>query len=96
VPGDNPFSVGGQEIMVDPWLVVVAIELAVRSNFEQVVVSNHVFGQQQQMIVFTVQLGVSTTHRPTPSGLVGFDTHQRTDAGVTAGAKNSIAPCMAP
>jgi hypothetical protein len=60
------------------------------------VVSNHVFGQQQQMIVFTVQLGVSTTHRPTPSGLVGFDTHQRTDAGVTAGAKNSIAPCMAP
>ena len=85
--GDNPFSVGSQKIMVDPRLVVVAIELAVRSNFEQVAVANHVFGQQQQMIVFTVPLGVSAPHRPAPSGLVGFDPHQRTDASVTAGTE---------
>ena len=53
---DQPFGVRGQKVVVDARLVVVAVQLGVRGDLEQVAIAGHVLGQQQQVVVLLVEL----------------------------------------
>ena len=73
--------------MVDAWPVVIAVELGVRGDLEQVAVARHVPGQHQEMVVLAVELRVAAAHRPPIDGLVALHTDQRPDAVFLAGAE---------
>jgi len=51
--------VAGQIVGVDARLVVVAVELRVGAELEQVAVAGEILGQQQQVVAFLVQLAVA-------------------------------------
>ena len=83
----KPFGVLGQEVMVDARLVVVAAQLGVRGNLEQVAIARHVAGQQQQVVVLFVELRVAAAHGAAVGRLVGLHADQGADPLPLAGAE---------
>ena len=84
---DQPLSMFRQELMIDARFIIVAVELAMAGNLEQVAIASHVAGEQQDVIVLTIQLPVAPAHRSAPDGLVGFNADNRLDLILFAGAE---------
>ena len=75
---DQALGVLGQEVVVDPGLVVEALEVRLRGQLEEVLVAGLVLRQQHQVVVVAVprQLPVGVLLR----GDVGLDPEDRLDA----------------
>ncbi len=83
---NKPFGMGREEVVIDARLVIVAVELRVRGNLEQVAVAGEVLRQQQEVIILLVQLAIAPAHGAAPLGLVGFHAQQRLNACIPGGA----------
>ena len=83
---DNPFGVRGQKFVVHARAIIVAAKLGVGCDLEHVAIAHHVFGEQEQVVVFLIQLGVAAAHGATVDGLIGFDADEGADALFFAGA----------
>ena len=93
---DQPLGVGCQIVGVDARLVVIAVQLGVGADLEQIAIPGLVLRQQQQVVAFLVVYGVAAGHRPSPAGQIGFDTDHRVDAGGAAGAEEGNHPVHCP
>src|SRR5690606_17680257 len=72
-------GVGGQIVGIDAGFVVVAVELGVTANFEQIFIAGHILGQQQQVMAVFILVGVFIGHAATEGGQIGFDSNNRLD-----------------
>ena len=78
---DEPVAVGRQELFVDSWLVVKPIEVCQRHEFNEVLVSRVVLGEQCKVErVFAVL--ASLAFRMRPGGDVGLNPDDWFDAGL--------------
>ena len=71
--------------MVDTGLVIESFGIAVANNLQNIPVSGHISGEEQEMIVFPVELWVAAAHWPLPKGLVSLHADNWLDFGVSAG-----------
>ncbi len=77
---DQPRAVLREVLAVDPWLVVVAVEMGVGGEPAEVLVAGPVLGEQDQVEGLAVGLALLVEHRP--AGDVRLDPDDRLDAGV--------------
>ena len=75
---DQPCTVPGEVLPVDPRLVVVAVEVGVGREPAEVLVAGPVLGEQDQVEGLAVGLALLVGHRPT--GDVGLDAEDGLDA----------------
>ena len=69
--GDEAVGVAGQQLPVDPWLVVVALEVGGRGELEQVAVALVVLGQEGQVVVellTALDVAAGVVHSPAATG----------------------------
>jgi len=83
----DSLGVCGQEVMVDTGLVIESIGVAAAHNLQDIAVPGHIPGEEQQMIVFLIELWIAAAHRPLPKGLVCLHADNRFDLSASAGAE---------
>ena len=77
---DDTLVVFLQQIMVNTWLVVVALKVGSRAQFHQVLVAGIVHRQQDEVVTCLVLGRVAVMNGP--SRHIGLDTNDRFDARV--------------
>ena len=81
---DQPFAMLGEDLLVDPGLVVISLEVRARREPQQVTKADAVAGQQRQVVGIPLVARCARARRPIGSlagGDVRFDSHDRQDSG---------------
>jgi len=81
-----------EQLLVDPWLVVHPLRIGNGNQFQQVAVSLHVFGQQDQVIPRPVLLLILVLELNTPGGNIGFHPKDGFNAVLFAGFVKILDP----
>jgi len=68
--GNHALRMGGEKIVINTRAVVVAVEMGVRADLQQIPIAGEIARQQQEVIVLPVELDVAPAHRPAPHRLV--------------------------